>query len=313
MFAWRSERAFVFRGRGLRQGDAGACFRRAAQSFLLKSRQPVSAKESNFVKSWRPLLFVAVSLLIGFAAGFLLANGLNRQEQDELRSEVARLRAGAGDGAEASASPREADPADELTMPDLTDEQLRSAVAQADASPRDAELQSKSGRAIYLYAMQKGNASVLPDVARILARAFELDRRNSQLAVFAGNAHFLLARNGGGRAHLRDARLFYEKALAVRADDADARTGLGLTYFFDEPSDPRRAAAEYRRALEADPRGEPPLQSLAAALIATGELAEAESRLAELASVNPNNPQLPGLRAQLEQKRNADNADKETR
>jgi predicted Zn-dependent protease len=83
------------------------------------------------------------------------------------------------------------------------------------------------------------------------------------------------------------------------------RTNLGRTYFFDKPSNPQRAIGEYRRALQADPKQELLLQSLAAALIETGDLEEAARRLDELEKVNPSNTELPGLRTQLEQKRNA--------
>jgi hypothetical protein len=47
------------------------------------------------------------------------------------------------------------------------------------------------------------------------------------------------------------------------------------------------------------------LQSLAAALIATGALAEAQQRLEELQTVNPGNAALSNLRAQLAQVKNA--------
>ena len=91
----------------------------------------------------------------------------------------------------------------------------------------------------------------------------------------------------------------------MQPDDAIARTSLGLTYFYDKPSDPQRAMREYRRVLQTDPRQEMALQSLAAALIETRNLDEAAKRLDELEKVNPSNQELPNLRAQLEQKRNA--------
>ena len=47
------------------------------------------------------------------------------------------------------------------------------------------------------------------------------------------------------------------------------------------------------------------VQSLAAALIETGGFEEAGRRLDELERLNASNAELPNLRAQLEQKRNA--------
>jgi tetratricopeptide (TPR) repeat protein len=119
-----------------------------------------------------------------------------------------------------------------------------------------------------------------------------------------GDALFLAARDGGDTRQIADARKLYEDALAIKPDDAESRTKLGMTYFYDKPPDPKRAISEYRRVLQADPRQEMALQSLAAALIETGSLDEAAKRLDELEKVNPSNQELSNLRAQLEQKKN---------
>jgi predicted Zn-dependent protease len=259
----------------------------------------------------RTVILVAVGLLLGFVVGFALANRINGQENDKLRSELARLKAGGPQQKDAGgqsaggqgASQRPA--GDGNSLPTLTDDQLKSAVAKADASPADAAVQKQAGKALYYYALEKGNAAILPDVARILGRAHDLDTKDYQTAVLAANAHFILARNGDDSARYADARKLYEAALASKPDDAVVRTSLGLTYFYGEPSDARRAIREYRQALKSDPRQEMALQSLAAALIETGDFTEAESRLGELEKVNSSNPELAGLRAQLEQKKNA--------
>src|SRR5215208_4312676 len=255
----------------------------------------------------RVLVVGALGVVLGFLAGFLLANGINREEQERLRGELAAARAGGA--AQAAGSSGKAQPASakggDGSFPTLTDEQLGNAVKQADADPSNAELQHKVGQALYFYAWEKGNAQILPEVARILKRAHSLDPKNYRTAVIAGDAHFLIATQSGDPKTLGEARKFYEAALAQKPDDAQVRTNLGRTYFFDKPSNPQRAIGEYRRALQSDPRQEMSIQSLAAALIETGELDEAARRLDELEKVNPSNAELTGLRAQLEQKRNA--------
>ena len=258
----------------------------------------------------RKILFAVVAgLLLGFLVGFFLANAINREEQERLRSEVAGLKAGGaprgGANAGAGGEGRQAAAPGGDDFPTLSDEQLANAVRQADASPSDAELQQKVGQALYFYAWEKGNVQILPEVGRILKRAHALDPKNYRTTVIAGDAHFLIASQGGDAAVLGEARKFYEAALASNPDDAQVRTNLGRTYFFDKPPDPRRAVREYRRALQADPRHELSVQSLAAALIETGELEEAARRLDELEKLTPSNGELPGLRARLEQKRNA--------
>jgi tetratricopeptide (TPR) repeat protein len=257
----------------------------------------------------RTVAAAGVGLVLGFLIGFFLTNGINRAEQEKLRAEVAGLRAKAGAGAGSDGAGQgggQQTPASgEDGFPTLTDEQLANAVARADAEPSNAEMQRKVGQALYVYAWQRNNSSILPDVARILRRAHELDPKDHKTTVMAGDAQFLIARSGGDPGALPAARRLYEAALASKPDDAVARTSLGLTYFYGTPSDPQRAIREYRRALQADPRQEISVQSLAAALIETGGLEEAGRRLDELEKLNPSNPELSNLRAQLEQKRNA--------
>jgi tetratricopeptide (TPR) repeat protein len=263
----------------------------------MTDRQPSSTKT---------FIILGAGILLGFVVGFALANSINRREQDKLQAELTRLHSAAPQKA-ADAGGKQQAPSDagDDSFPTLTDEQLKGAVAKADASPNDVELQKKAGQALYVYAWQKGNSAILPDVARILKRAHDLDPKDFKTSLMAGDAFFLVARNGGDTRPLADARKLYEAALAAQPEDAEARTKLGMTYFYDKPSDPRRAIQEYRRAVQSDPKQEAPLQSLAAALIETGELEEAGKRLEELAKLNPSNKELPNLRAQLEQKRNA--------
>lgn len=249
----------------------------------------------------------AAGILTGLVAGFFLTNSLNRKEHERLRAEMTRSRSGGGP--EAAATPggtaASANGTLEESLQNLSEQDLKNAVARADASPSDPELQRQAGKVLYFYVMRTGNASILPEVARLLKRAHDLDPKDYQTNVLAGNAHFLVARGAGDMSALPEARRLYEQALASKPDDVVVRTSLGLTYFYDRPPDARRAIREFRRALQDDPRHEMPLQSLAAALIDAGELAEAERRLSELESVNKSNQELANLRAQLEQKKNA--------
>jgi tetratricopeptide (TPR) repeat protein len=262
------------------------------------------------------VLILVGGLLVGFVVGFVLANSINKQEDEKLRGELARARAGGAqkDSGGGNGSPSRAQGQSGAQgasgnggpLPTLSDEQLKSAVARADASPSDAETQKKAGQLLYYYALQTSDASLLPNAARILKRAHELDAKDYDTAVAAGNAYFIIARNGGDDpAALADARKLYEAALGLKPDDVVVRTSLGLTYFYSKPPDARRAIREYRQALKTKPQHEMTLQSLALALIDTGELKEAETRLGELEKINPSNPELPSLRTQLEQKKNA--------
>jgi predicted Zn-dependent protease len=65
-----------------------------------------------------------------------------------------------------------------------------------------------------------------------------------------------------------------------------------------------RAIAEYRKSLKLDPRHEPTLQNLAAALISAGQTQEAQKIIDQLSGLNPQNSALPNLRAQMALSRN---------
>lgn len=251
------------------------------------------------------IIYAVAGLLLGFAVGFAFANSVNRAEQDKLRAEVARLRASSGTGqaTEKNGTSSSASSGD-AANPTLSDAEIRQKIAQADRNPSDIEYQRNLGRGLYLYAVNFNKPELLPDIIRLLKRVSEAEPKDDNSIILIGNAHFLLAQQGD-TAQFDEARGFYQKALELKPDDIYARTALGLCYYFDKPSDPRRAIAEFRKSLARDPRHEMTLQGLAAALIATGELTEAQKRIDELQAVNASNAELPNLRAQLSQKKNA--------
>lgn len=250
------------------------------------------------------LIFLSVGVVLGFAAGFWLTNGINRGEQEKLRAELTRLRAEAAKN-EQEQGARASQAGGAGAIPTLTDAQLRAAVERADASPADAKLQQMSGQALYVYAREKGNAAIIPDVVRILRRAHDSEPKNLTTTTMLGDALYLLAQTTGETSHFAEARKFYGQVLAQKPDEVYVRTSLGLTYFYDKPSDPRAAIGEYRKALKIDPRHEATLQGMVAALAAAGEVSEAEASLRLLEEVNASNPEIANLRAQIAQKKNA--------
>lgn len=264
------------------------------------------------------IILLAIGLGVGFIVGFFVADSANRRERDALRAENARFKSGplaagggVGSGAAASTTQPVARPEEDPSgIPKITEEQMRAAIRKADANPSDADIQKKTGQVLFIYATQTGNSAVMPDAARILRRAHEAEPKDYESIVLLGNALFIIARstegdNGDPSGRLREARVMYGKALALKTDDPLVRTSLGLTYFYDQPSDPQRAITEYRKSLVKYPRHEMTLQSLTAALIAVDNFDEAEKTLGQLAQVNAANSQLANLRAQLAQRRNA--------
>lgn len=98
------------------------------------------------------------------------------------------------------------------------------------------------------------------------------------------------------------AATYFEKVLAQHPNDADLRADLANTYAKRTPPDYERALAEYRKALEIDPKNESALEGVANSALRKGDKATARDAVDKLAAVNPSNPALSSLRSQLDAK-----------
>jgi tetratricopeptide (TPR) repeat protein len=255
------------------------------------------------------ILFALAGLVAGCAIGFFFTNSVNRKELEESRAELARARSSSGrqqspqqQGDVRGANGNATDASSGASMP--TEAEMRELISKADANSGDAAYQRKIGQGVYMYALSTGQPALMPEAVRLLKRAHEADPKDYEATVLVGNALFALAQVTDA-SKFGEARVYYNKALAAKPEDTNVRTLLGMSYFFGQPSEPERAIKEYRKSLVAEPRQEMALQSLTAALIATGELAEAQQRLDELQTVNSGNATLSNLRAQLAQAKNA--------
>lgn len=241
------------------------------------------------------ILYGFIGLLVGLIIGFLFANSVNQNGGGAARTQPPaqpRSNASANNNSPANSSE------------ELTEEEVREAIATADKKPDDFELQRNLGLALYRYASFTQDARYLPDVERFLKRAYDADPKDRDLTVALGHVVFDMAQQTDA-ARFADARTYYQKALQMKPDDADVRTDLGLTYYLAKPSDPQKAIAEFRQSLAIDARHEATLQHLAAALIVVGNHTEAQKRIEELQAINSSNPALSNLRAQLAQSKNA--------
>lgn len=237
-------------------------------------------------------ILIVVSLLIGFTVGFVFANSVNRKETERLRSELSRKQTRTPESADA------VEPETQQQQAQITVDEIKRAVERADANPRDIFLQRNLGQSLYLYSAETKTANLLPDAVRLLERAHRGEPSNFDTLVLLGNSYFELARATDAKL-FGDARTAYEKALRMRSGDVQLRSDLGLTYYNGAPSNPRRAIVEYEKALTTNPRHEQTLQNMTQALIKVGELDKARQMLAEMQNINPNNPVLSDLQAQL--------------
>ena len=233
------------------------------------------------------LLITIVVGLVGLAAGFLLANTLNRSELSTLRAEAERRR-----GEEANGSRN--------LGANLSDEEINATIAQADRSPNDFQTQRNVGIAIYRYGAMKQDAEVIKRSIAVLDRAASLRPDDYDVVLTLGNANFDVGYFEKDNTALAKARELYVKALKARPNDPNVRTDLGLTYFLETPPDFSSSVEEFKKALQTDPRHEKTLQFMVQALVKQNRNEEALEYLEQLRSVNPQNESIAELLAMID-------------
>ena len=228
-----------------------------------------------------------VAIIVSFVGGFLVANALNRNDLTALRAENDRLK---------NASTQTAPNDSGLS---LSDAEVREKIAEADQNPTNFNFQKNLGLALYRYAAMKQDSKLLAEVARLLNRAFENNPTDYDVIVTLGNTYFDIGYYEKNNQQFEKSREFYQKALDQKPNDADVRTDFGLTYFLVDPPEYERAAAEFQKSLQANPKHEKTLQVLAQTFIKQNKPIEAEKFIARLKEVNAKNQYLPQLESQI--------------
>jgi len=222
----------------------------------------------------------------GIIVGFMLANGLNRTEIDELRARVDRT----------EQSPDGRKPGD---ASNVSPEELRAKIAEADANPDNFSYQRNLGLALYRYASMKQDASLVVDSIRILERANSLDAKDYDVMVGLGNAYFDKGYFTKDQSAFEKARVVYAKALAAKPADADVITDVALSYFLADPPDLAKAVDEFNKAVKANPKHERALQFLTQAYLRQNNYGEAAKSLERLKAVNPKNETIATVSSQI--------------
>ncbi len=230
-----------------------------------------------------------IGILLGFAGGFLIANALNRGQINKLLAENLRLE-------KASAEPQSKP--EDLT---LTEAEIKEKLTQAENNSKDFGFQKGLGLALYSYAAKKQDAILLSEVATLLDRAHNLNPDDYQVLVSLGNVNFDLGQIKRDTDRNLKARDAYQKALLKNPMDTDVVTDLGLTYLLTDAPEIKRAEEFLSKALEQNPNNERALQYMTQTQIAARNIEEAGKFLARLKSINPSNPGMRDLEAQISQ------------
>ena len=240
----------------------------------------------------KALLISIIAVLISFVAGFFIANAFNRKEINDLQAEVGRWK-----------NVQKNTPEPDSKNP-LTDDEIREAIAKADAKPEDLDLQKNIALAIYGYTNSQQDTTWLPEINRLLTRVYEKNPKDYNLIVSLANIYFDVSQSRDDAESLKKSREFYQKALEIKPNDVDVRSDFGLTYLLANPPENEKAIAEFDKALKINPKHEKTLQNIAQAMTATGKTKEAEDFINKLKEVNPKNESIAELTSQLTKGKN---------
>ena len=228
------------------------------------------------------LITILVGIL-GVAAGFLIANKLNRSEFERMRSEAETTKTAANSDA------------------DLSIEEIDAKLREAADSPDDMQFQKRLGISLYRFGTMKRDAAIIEKALEPLKRAIDIDPNDKETVSTLGNAYFDIGYFKKDNEALTRSREYYEQLLNARPDDVETRTDLGLTYFLTDPPDLETAAENFEMSLNQDPKHEKTLQFYIQTLAKQKKYDKARTLLAKLREANPKNPALNDLAAFIDQ------------
>jgi tetratricopeptide (TPR) repeat protein len=235
------------------------------------------------------ILFAIIGLLLGCIVGFMAANFMNQNYAGPRPKSVAGTAAGGGAGLppdhppiSASNGVAEQPGGAQAGMQPAVQEQIQ----KARSNPQDFDAQVTAAGLYY----QIGRYD---EAIEFLMKANQLRPDSYETVVKLGDTNFEAE-------HYEVAEKWYTAALAKNPKDVNVRTDLGTTFMARQPADFDRAIKEYTRSLELDPKHEQTLHNLVIAYTKKNDAANAQTMLDRLSAVNPNNEDLPKLRADLQ-------------
>ena len=218
---------------------------------------------------------VIIGLAIGLAAGFWLANTLNKNAALTAQNQnVSNF------------------PPSQPQQPSVAVQSSQNAMMpviaetldRAQKEPDNFETQVRAGD---LHAqIQKFDKAI-----EFYEKAHRIKPDDYQILVKIGNTYF-------DSNQFEQAEKWYLKALEKNPDDSGVRTDLGVTFVERPNADLDRAIKEFQTSMEKAPRSEPTIYNLGVAYYKKGNLEEAQKTLKKLEEINPQS-QLAGRLKQV--------------
>lgn len=234
------------------------------------------------------LIYGFFGLLIGLVIGFWIANAVNRNLSPPLVNQNPI-------SLQQTAAP-------ENSGEKLSPEEIKGAFAAAENRKEDAVFQKNLGLALSRYVKVQNDSSFLPELITLLERANRIsNEKDTEVLTALGDVYFIQAQEKSEASLYEKSRNFYQNAVRLNPDNADIKTAYASTFLFSKPAKPEAAITELNSILKQNPNDEDALQLLVLALIQSNKIEIAGQKLSDLKKINPNNPAISDLEAQLTQ------------
>ncbi|NNE66146.1 MAG: tetratricopeptide repeat protein [Pyrinomonadaceae bacterium] len=223
------------------------------------------------------LILLIIAVILSFVGGFMLANGLNRANINELNKKNAELAAKASKSKDDGSG-------------DLTATEIEAELKTAASRPKDFNFQKRLAFELYGYAVRNKDMARLTDVKTLLDRAYSGNPEDYEVIVAYANLHFLIGKENGKPESFATSREFFEKALKKRPKDLRMMTDFAATLLESPTPDAKKAVELLEDAYEIDSNSELVVNALIKAHIAAGNVKKASELVPELKKINPQNP-----------------------
>jgi cytochrome c-type biogenesis protein CcmH/NrfG len=144
----------------------------------------------------------------------------------------------------------------------------------------------------------------MPQLVKLLERANELsNQRDSEVLSVLADTYFAIAREKRDKDAREKALDAFRQATNLKPEDSALKTAYAAGLIFAEPAQAEKAIKQLEAALKLDPKNQNAMQLLVLALVQTGKTKTAEDKLAELKTLDANNPAIPELENQIAQQK----------
>jgi tetratricopeptide (TPR) repeat protein len=229
------------------------------------------------------LIILIVAVLTSFVAGFIVANSFNRQELNKISGEFEKLK----------------NERKENTELELSIDEIKQKIAEADKNPENLEFQKTLGIALYKYANIKQDTTLFDDISRLLIRANNSKSMDFELLVTLGNLFSDKALTKTDNESFDKSRKYYEEALKLKPNDVEILCNIATTYLFQNPNNVEKAIVEFKKAADINQNFEPAIEGLIQAYLIQNKLEDAEIYLSKLKIVNSKNAGIKDFETQI--------------